>query len=141
MEPGETKRVSLVVPREDLAYYNVPAAGWTVEGGDYLVEVGASSRDIRVQGSATVTGDTLVLRLDADSTLAEWLSHPMGGQVLGGAFAAAQASGDGGEMTAMLADPELMKMVGSMPLSRMAAFPGSPLTPEILAQLVAAGNA
>lgn len=141
LEPGETKRVNLDIPREDLAYYNVPAAGWTVEGGDYLVEVGASSRDIRLQASTTVDGDTVVLTLDANSTLGEWLAHPVGGQVLGGAFAAAQASGDGGEMTALMSDPELMKMIASMPLSRMAAFPGSPLTPEVLEQLVAAGNA
>jgi len=141
LEPGETRRVSLDIPREDLAYYNVPAAGWTVEGGGYLVEVGASSRDIRLQGSATVDGDAVVVRLDADSTLGEWLAHPVGGQVLGGAFAAAQASGDGDEMTALMSDPSLLKMIESMPLSRMASFPGSPLTPDVLAQLVAAGNA
>ncbi|ALE04537.1 beta-glucosidase (plasmid) [Arthrobacter sp. ERGS1:01] len=140
LEAGETKRVVLDIPRDELAYYNVPVAGWTVECGDYLVEVGASSRDIRQHASVAVDGDTLLVPLDGNSTLAEWLSHPVGGQVLGGAFAAAQSSGEGGEMMALLSDPELMKMVGSMPLGRIASFPGSPLTPDVLEQLVAAGN-
>jgi len=40
----------------------------------------------------------------------------------------------------MLADPAMMRMVESMPLNRVAAFPGSPVTPEQLDQLVAAAN-
>ncbi|WP_026553947.1 glycoside hydrolase family 3 C-terminal domain-containing protein [Arthrobacter sp. 35W] len=141
LEPGETRHISLDIPREELAYWNVPASGWTVETGSYTVEVGASSRDIRLSASVAVAGDDVVLPLDTDSTLAEWMAHPVGGQVLGGAFAAAQASGGGGEMLALMSDPSLVKMIGSMPLGRIAAFPGSPLTPHVLDQLVAAGNA
>lgn len=141
LEAGESKRVELAISRDDLAYYNVPAAAWTVEGGDYVVEVGASSRDLRLSAPVTVEGDHVVLALDANSTLGEWLAHPVCGQVLAGAFAAAQASGDGGEAAGLFADPSLMKMIASMPLNRMASFPGSPLTPEVVAQLVAAGNA
>ena len=40
----------------------------------------------------------------------------------------------------MLADPSLMRMVESMPLNRVAAFPGSPVTSEQIGQLVAAVN-
>ncbi|MGA7206020.1 MAG: glycoside hydrolase family 3 C-terminal domain-containing protein [Specibacter sp.] len=142
LEAGESKRVELEISRDELAYYSVPAAAWTVEGGDYLVEVGASSRDLRVSATVSLEGDPVVLTLDANSTISEWLSHPVGGQVLGGAFAAAAANGgDGGEMAGLFADPSLMKMLGSMPLGRIAAFPGSPLTPEVVAHLVAAGNA
>jgi len=139
LEPGESKRVELAITRDDLAFYNVPAAGWTVEGGDYVVEVGASSRDLRLSSSVAIAGDEVVLPLDANSTLGEWLAHPVGGQVLGAAFAAAQSSG--GEGAGLFSDPSLLKMISSMPLNRIAAFPGSPLTPEVVAQLVVAGNA
>ena len=36
--------------------------------------------------------------------------------------------------------PEMLRMLGSMPLRRIAAFPGSPLDEEALAGLVAAAG-
>jgi beta-glucosidase len=44
-------------------------------------------------------------------------------------------------MGAMLADPAMLRMAESMPLNRVAAFPGSPITAEMLDQLVSAVNA
>ena len=41
----------------------------------------------------------------------------------------------------MLADPAMLRMAESMPLNRVAAFPGSPITSEMLDQLVGAVNA
>ncbi|MBW4096345.1 MAG: beta-glucosidase, partial [Acidobacteria bacterium] len=142
LEAGQSERVELAIPCEDLAYYNVPAAAWTVEGGDYLVEVGASSRDLRVSASVTVEGNQAAMVLSTNSTIGEWMAHPVGGPVLGSAFEAAIANSDDDEsMANALADPSMMAMLSSMPLGRLAAFPGSPLTPELLDQLVAAGNA
>ena len=43
-------------------------------------------------------------------------------------------------MGAMLEDPGLRRMAESMPLNRVAAFPGSPVTLEQIDQLVAAAN-
>ena len=36
-------------------------------------------------------------------------------------------------MAAVFADPTMMLFLSSIPLGRMAAFPGSPLTPELIA--------
>ncbi|WP_104087221.1 glycoside hydrolase family 3 C-terminal domain-containing protein [Arthrobacter sp. GMC3] len=138
---GESKRVQLDIPREDLAYYNVPVSAWIVEGGDYTVQVGASSRDLRASATVAVIGDVVTVTLSANSTIGEWFAHPVGGAVLGQAFAAAQANGGEGELAAVFSDPSMMLMLASMPLSRIAAFPGSPLTPDMLESLVAAGNA
>lgn len=137
---GESKRVELAIPREDLAYYNVPVAGWIVEGGDYTVQVGASSRDLRASATVAVNGDAVTLTLDANSTIGEWFAHPVGGPVLGQAFAAAQANDGEGELAGAFSDPSTMKMLGSMPLGRIAAFPGSPITPDMIDSLVAASN-
>lgn len=138
---GESKQVTLSVKRSDLGYFSEPLAQWVVEGGDYLFEVGASSRDIRQSATATVAGDPFVMPLDSNSTLEEWMTHPKGGPVLKGALDAAASQGDQGGLIAMLTDPGFMKLVGSMPLARIAKFPGSPLTADSLAQLVAAANA
>ena len=44
---GETKTVRLPLRARDLAYFDVAAHAWKAEAGNYEVEVGASSRDLR----------------------------------------------------------------------------------------------
>jgi beta-glucosidase len=57
LAPGETHRVSFrLTPAQDLAYYDVGRKGFTADVGDYEVQVGASSRDIRLSGRVRVTG-------------------------------------------------------------------------------------
>ena len=51
LNPGETKRLSFVVQARDLAYYNPDASRWEVEDIRYVVQIGASSRDIRLTGT------------------------------------------------------------------------------------------
>jgi beta-glucosidase len=133
---GETVAVTLDVAHDDLAYFHPQVGQWTVEGGEYLVEIGASSRDIRASATLGLAGDDLRVPLGADSTVQEWLDHPRGGQLLQSAIDAAPGS----VMASMLADPETVKMLGSMPLERIASFPGSPLDGEGLDTLVAAAN-
>ncbi|PSL38150.1 beta-glucosidase [Labedella gwakjiensis] len=133
---GETETVTLDIVHDDLAYFHPQVGQWTVEGGEYVVEVGASSRDIR--GSATIglAGDDLRVPLGTDSTVQEWLDHPRGGQLLQSAI----DSAPGSVMSSMLSDPETVKMLGSMPLERIASFPGSPLDADGLDSLVASAN-
>lgn len=71
--------------------------------------------------------------------MAEWFADARGAELLGQAFAAT-AAGESGPVAGLLADPGFMRFLGSLPLSRMAAFPGSPLTAETLEKLVAAAN-
>ena len=135
---GETATATVDIPAGDLAYFDTELDGWVVEGGDYVVSVGASSRDLRGTATVALAGDGTRAPLTVDSTLGEWLSHPVGGPILQGALAqSAEAAG----MGAMLADPSLRRMAESIPLVRAAAFPGSPVTREQLDQLVAAANA
>ncbi|MEY9852403.1 beta-glucosidase [Leifsonia sp. EB41] len=134
---GATATAVIDLAAEDLAYFDTELGGWTVEGGDYVVEVGASSRDLRGSAVVTLAGDGRAAPLTVDSTLGEWLSHPVGGPILSAALAqSAEAQG----MGAMLNDPGLRRMAESIPLVRAASFPGSPVTAEQLDQLVAAAN-
>ena len=57
---GESVPVELRVARDDLAYYDTRVGGWVVESGEYVVEVGASSRDLRGRATVTVEGDDVV---------------------------------------------------------------------------------
>jgi beta-glucosidase len=47
LEPGETKPVTLPITPRDLAYFDVPGKQWKADAGDYEIQIGASSRDIR----------------------------------------------------------------------------------------------
>jgi beta-glucosidase len=48
LEPKETKTVSFTLRPRDLAYYDVGGHQWKADAGEYQVEIGASSRDIRL---------------------------------------------------------------------------------------------
>ena len=136
---GQTAEVVLSVDRSDLAYWETRLGRWVVEGGEYHCAVGASSRDLRTTAVVKVPGDDARIPLTTESTIAEWLADPRGGQLLGEAFAAGAADGRPSPIAGLLANPSLMEFMGSFPLGRMAAF-GATLSPDALAKLIAAAN-
>jgi beta-glucosidase len=66
LQPGETKVVSLEVPVEDLAYYDVAAGAWRIERIGYGVQVGPSSRNLPLSASFQVVGPNFVFVLADD---------------------------------------------------------------------------
>jgi beta-glucosidase len=121
LEPGESRRVRLDLTRRDLSYFHARQGRWVLESGEYGVEVGASSRDLRVSATVTVTSAEPPAPLAEDASLEEWLAHPVGSRLLEDRLAAAGPN--------MLTDPEMRAIVGNFPLVRLATFPGAPLTP------------
>jgi hypothetical protein len=55
LSPGQTQHVTFNLNWEDLANWDATARGWIVTLGQFQVLVGASSRDIRLTGSFTVS--------------------------------------------------------------------------------------
>lgn len=49
LKAGESKTVELTLDARAFQYYDVAFGGWRAQGGDYTIEIGASSRDIRCQ--------------------------------------------------------------------------------------------
>jgi len=139
VKAGETVDVVLTIDRGDLAYWDTRVSRWVVEGGEYHCAVGASSRDLRSTAVVPVPGDEVRVPLTGDSTLGEWLADPRGAQAIAQAFAALPGE-ESGPMAAIFADPTMMLFLSSTPLVRMSAFPGSPLTAEGVAKLVATAN-
>ena len=123
--PGEQRRLTFRLNARDLSYWSSAERGWLLEGGEFTIEVGASSRDIRQ--SATVTVGTPRPRppLSARSSLEEWLADPDGSAKLREAAGAAP----------ILADAELRRVIGNFPLGRLAAFPPMGITDEVLRRL------
>jgi beta-glucosidase len=56
LRPGETRTVRFSVPVSSLAYWNDRTDRWIVESAPVKLEVGASSADIRAEGTVRVTG-------------------------------------------------------------------------------------
>lgn len=59
--PGETETVTLTFNAADLASYDTPRHAWVVDEGNYVFEIGASSRDIRATVEAPVAASETVL--------------------------------------------------------------------------------
>lgn len=132
---GGLAEVVLDILRDELAYFHPGAGRWVVEGGEYTVAVGSSSRDLRAETSVAVAGDVLELPLTVASTVAECLEHPRAGALLRDVLVS------GGDTFASAAtDPGMAAMLGSMPLGRLAVFPGSGLTEDGLARLLKAAR-
>lgn len=55
--PGETKTVQFTIQPRDLAYFDVPGHQWKADAGEYEIEVGASSRDIRLTSRLSLSQD------------------------------------------------------------------------------------
>ncbi|MFD6056029.1 glycoside hydrolase family 3 C-terminal domain-containing protein [Agromyces sp. NPDC060279] len=136
---GESRVVELAVRRKDLAYWDVRVDRWVVEGGEYLVAVGASSRDLRVEAGVVVEGDAVRLPLTMESSIGDLMGDPVAGpivaQALGGLF------GGDPTMAAMADDEGMAKMMASFPIGRLVGFPGIPVTREQIEQLLQAANA
>ncbi|MCE5215932.1 fibronectin type III-like domain-contianing protein, partial [bacterium] len=54
LQPNEAKRITVDLGPRALAFYDVNTEGWVVEPGEFRVQVGASSQDIRAAGSFLV---------------------------------------------------------------------------------------
>ncbi|MGN6125349.1 MAG: fibronectin type III-like domain-contianing protein, partial [Humibacter sp.] len=139
LEPGESREVSFTLGYRDFAYFHPTLKRWHVEGGAVDILVGASSRDIREQGSVELRMTEPVVPLDRQSSLAEWLHHPGGQQVIAGLLQ--QAAAQNPDAVDMFQNEELMAMMGSMPLRRIGRFPGIGITDEQVDAMVAQANA
>ncbi|TDC96560.1 glycoside hydrolase family 3 C-terminal domain-containing protein [Actinomadura sp. 7K507] len=130
LEPGTGTQVTFAVTGRDIAWWSTARGGWRIDAGTFAVEVGASSRDIRLRAELTTPGDGYVDALGRMSTLGEWLDHPAGGPILRDRL--------GDRFTGMAeSSPALFNLMRGIPLAKFRSF-GIGLTPEVVDDLVAA---
>ncbi|HEY0217545.1 MAG TPA: glycoside hydrolase family 3 C-terminal domain-containing protein [Cellulomonas sp.] len=143
LQPGETVTVELELDRRAFAYWHPQAADWVVEGGTFVVEVGASSRDLRSAVEIDLDGDPLRTRISEWTTLAELMAHPVGGPVLdrvvdgGGVGLAVRLLGE----TSMITPEGMLRQIDGLPLVKLVElFPAMPFGHETVAEIVAEVN-
>ena len=49
LKPGEKQTVSIPLNQRAFAFYDPAKAGWVAEAGDYQIQIGSSSRDLRLK--------------------------------------------------------------------------------------------
>jgi beta-glucosidase len=61
LQPGETKTVKVKLYTEQFGYYsNQDNRQWNIAPGQFIVKIGASSTDIRLQQTVTLKGDAVI---------------------------------------------------------------------------------
>jgi beta-glucosidase len=130
LKAGESTRVTLDLDRRAFAYYDVPAGRWLVAPGEYTIQIGESSADIVTEQALSLAGEVLTRQLSLDATVAEWASHPVVGPTLLDELASA-APGSG-----IANEPELLRLVESMPMAKVAKMLGGPALGTTLERLL-----
>ncbi|MGY1743017.1 MULTISPECIES: glycoside hydrolase family 3 C-terminal domain-containing protein [unclassified Blastococcus] len=119
LAPGESRAVSVLLRRADLAYWHPQAQRWVLEPGEYAVAAGVSSRDLRATALVAVTGETVRLPVTDDTTLGELMADPEAAAAIAPLIAAfGGRDGDPGETLGT----DMGRMMASLPVGRLRSF-------------------
>jgi len=133
LEPGESQVVTFVLDERDLSWWSTRTGSWVLEPGTIEIAIGASSRDLRLVATAEIDGPPIAYPLDRTSTLAEWLDHPVGHEILVDVLRHSRA----GDLSGLTEDPERVRMLGSFPMTRLSTLLGPAMDGDTVDQLLA----
>lgn len=71
LAPGESVVIQFSLSSRDFAYYDVVTPVWRREGGEFVIEIAASSRDIRLAATISLPDDESIPALVPDDQLLE----------------------------------------------------------------------
>ena len=132
LEPDASSRITLELDERAFAFWHSGRSDWTVEGGEFEVRVGSSSRDIRLTATIELVGTDAPAPLSMDSTMAEFRSRPDADRWL-------RAQLEQGTYGERLFDTELGRLFNPEPLRRFARRPGSGFSEADMARFLAEG--
>lgn len=122
LNPGEIKSVSFELDKRSFAYYEPKCHDWFVESGEFCIEIGDSSRDIRLRTNVYVEGTVLLpFTITKTTTIGQLLRHPKGTgfvqQMMGARQGTAntQNMGEGSEKM-------VQNMMFEMPLGALVSY-------------------
>ena len=127
LEPGESGQVTISLDQRAFSFWSELLGRWVVEAGEFAIEVGPHSRDLPLTRTVPVDAPSIAAPLTADSTLHEWMADPKGLELIKEAVAAGQRD--------PTRDKELVAVIGTMPMSTLAGFPGMSIDHDTLDRL------
>ena len=129
LKAGETKKAVFHLDKRSFAYYETDIHDWFVEYGEFGIEVGSSSRDIRLTTSVYVSSDTkLPVHFTLNTTCGEINSIPEGRAMFESIFGQIDCGfGDTASDDMGAAAKEMQEsMLRDMPLRTMVTFTNIP---------------
>jgi beta-glucosidase len=127
LEPGESEQVTIALDQRAFSFWSELLGRWVVEAGEFAIEAGPHSRDLPLTRTVIVDAPSIAPPLTADSTLHEWMADPKGLELIKEAVAAGQHD--------PTRDKELVAVIGTMPMSTLAGFPGMSIDHDTLDKL------
>lgn len=128
--PGASTRVEFALNRRAFSYFDVRSSGWVVSRGTYSIEIGRSAHEVVLRESVQLGDSRAPAALTLDSTIAEWLAHPVTGPIFRQAV--------GGDLHE--GGTDVLTMIASMSMRRLLRFPNIPVTRAQLKALLLAAN-
>ena len=138
LNPGETGTVSFELDKRSFAWFNEAISDWYAAGGEYVIEIGKSSRDIVLTETIEVKGDAPVLPvIDMDVQIGDLLKNDITKNVVLRVMKEEIqkfTGSDGLEVTDM--DPMTYAMLQYLPIRTLRSF--THMTNERVESIVAA---
>ncbi len=128
LEPGEAKEITFTLDKRAFAYYEEKIHDWFVESGRFEIEIGASSRDIRLCAPVDVEGTTAIpIHYTKLSTVADLMKCAKGREFMGNMMAARakesqQSKASSEETMGEGSDKIVQQMMQEMPLGAMVTY-------------------
>ncbi|MDO5134581.1 MAG: glycoside hydrolase family 3 C-terminal domain-containing protein [Eubacteriales bacterium] len=146
LAPGETKTVSFTLDKRAFAYWNTQIHDWHVESGAFEIQVGSSSRDIRVCGCVNVHSTVRLPKVyTMDTTIGDLMEDPKAMSLIGEflkGYAASQTTANNGEASKEAITEDMTKaMIQYTPLRGMIAFSNGAVSPQEVQRMLDALNA
>ena len=114
LEPGEQRELTFRLEPRDFASYDTRVAAWRTDSGEFDFLVGASSRDIRLQATATLElPDAVRVPFDRLTPLRDWLAAPALREQIEPALAGVPV------LASVLDAPTLDTFVADMPIAKL----------------------
>lgn len=130
LEPGETKRVAIELPRRAFSYWDIQYGRWIVAPGEYRIQICQDAGTVLNESGVSFLGDIVVTELTMDTPLGEWFDHPNLGQ---------RVMEDLG-LASTEVSPEHLAMMRSMTMQQFVHISGLDLPEEVLSELMAASK-
>lgn len=141
LEPGEHKTVTMELDSRAFSYYHTGIHDWYAEDGNYEIQIGASSRDIRLRQSIQITSTKKIPFVAGDTTT--WADVERFAKDPSPLKRIQELSGFGSEDSASDDDSlgastgEMMeKMFADTPLHSILSFSGEALTYEEIQEAI-----
>lgn len=125
LQPGERKTLHFRLDKRAFAYYEPKIHDFFVESGEFLIEIGENSRDIRLRQSITVEGTTpLTFMITKTSTIGQLMKHPKGADFIQKMLSSSSGPSDSEQAAAMGEGSEkiMQQMMLEIPLGALVSY-------------------